>query len=163
MTTITTTKPATRPACYTKRDWDTKTIRAYNGMILLVKGELKKGRYASMTMAYLNHPVVKELFTQCGIPQKEEYVLSLLFAMVRERREERHVVAVSALRKWFNGGWKTEKPVTYTQPKEPKAPAKSTKKSKKTAPKNVDEFVNALTDEQRKLIAEKIAKLQSVA
>lgn len=163
MTTNTNTKPATRPACFTKRDWDIKTIRAYNGMILLVKGELPKGRYSSMTMAYLKHPVVAELFEKCGIPAQESYVLNLLFAMVRERREERHVVTVSALRKWFNGGWKIEKPVSYTQPKEPKAPAKATKKSKKSSPKNVDEWVSSLTDEQRKVIAEKIAKLQSVA
>lgn len=157
------TKPASRPACYTKRDWDTKTIRAYNGLIMLVKAELPKGRYSSMTMAYLNHPVVKELFEKCGIPKEERMVLNLLFAMVRERTTERHVVTISKLRKWFNGEWKIEKPVTYTEPKEPKAPAKKSKKTDKKTPKNVDEWVSSLTDEQRKIIAEKIAKCQMVA
>lgn len=153
------TKPATRPAVFTKKDWDTMTIRAYNGLVMLVKGELPKGKYASMTKAYLYHPVVKELFTKCGIPFEEKQVLSLLFSMVREKTTERHIISVSGLRNWFNGGWKTEKPVTYTAPKEPKTAEK--KPSKAAKEPTVDEIIKRLSDEQRAEIAAKVAKLQS--
>ena len=145
-----TNKPANRPAVFTKKDWDSKTIRAYNGLVMLVKGELSKGKYASMTKAYLYHPVVKELFEKCGIPMEEKQVLSLLFSMVRDRTNDRHIISVSGLRKWFNGGWKTEKPVTYTEPKMPKAPVKKNKT------KTVDEIIKSLTPEQ---VAEMTAKL----
>ena len=101
----TTTKPATRPAGFTKREWDEKTVRAFKGLTMVVDGTLPHCN-TSILKAYLRHPVVAELFSQCGIPADEQHVLMLLFAMVRERREERHIVTVSSLRKWFNGGWK---------------------------------------------------------
>ena len=135
MSNNTNTKPAPRPAVFTKKDWDLKTIRAYNGLIMLVKGELPKGRYSSMTKAYLYHPVVKELFEKCGIPFEEKQVLSLMFFMVREKAAERHIIPVASLRKWFNGGWKVEKPVTYTEPKVPASATKTTKKTKKVKSK----------------------------
>lgn len=150
-----TNKPANRPAVFTKKDWDSKTIRAYNGLVMLVKGELPKGKYASMTKAYLYHPVVKELFETCGIPMEEKQVLSLLFSMVRDRTNDRHIISVSGLRKWFNGGWATEKTVTYTEPKMPKT---TEKKSKTKATKTVDEIIKSLTPEQ---VAEMTAKLSA--
>lgn len=147
-----TNMPATRPAVYTKKDWDVKTIRAYKGLVMLVKGELPKGRYSSMTKAYLYHPVVKELFEKCGIPMEERMVLNLLFAMVREKTNERHIVSVSALRKWFNGGWSVEKSITYSTPKEP---VTTTPKPRKKA-SNVDELISSMTVEERKALVEKL-------
>lgn len=165
--TNTTNKPTSRPEGFTKKDWDTMTIRAYNGLVMLVKGELPKGKYASMTKAYLYHPVVKELFTKCGIPFEEKQVLSLLFGMVREKTTERHIISVSGLRSWFNGGWKAEKPITYTTPKmpQPTTSKKSTKtktKAKAVKEPTVDEIIKKLSDEQRIEIAKKIAEVQSV-
>ena len=155
---INTNKPATRPVNFTKKDWDTKTIRAYKGLIMLVKGELPKGRFSSMTKAYLYHPVVNELFQKCGIPMEEKYVLNLLFAMVREKTAEHHVVAVSSLRKWFNGGWKVEKPVTYTEPKEPKVTTKSASpKGKKITNESVEKWFSGLSDSQKKAVLNKLA------
>ena len=139
MSNNTNTKPATRPAVFTKKDWDLKTIRAYNGLIMLVKGELPKGRYSSMTKAYLYHPVVKELFEKCGIPFEEKQVLSLMFFMVREKTAERHIIPVASLRKWFNGGWKVEKPVTYTELKVHASATKTATKSKKNTKSKEDE------------------------
>ena len=132
------TKPAKRPEGYTKNAWDTDTFRVYNGVIKLVKGEF--------TMpVFVNHPTVKDLMTRCcgATTPEDRYALtvSLIISMAKDRthngEKERHINPIASLRSFFNGGYKlkSELPVTYTMPKEPKATAKkATTKAKASKP-----------------------------
>ena len=173
-TTITNTKPTTskRPAGYTKADWENKTFRVYNGLVKLVKEEITLAQF-------VNHPIVKELCNTCGITTgmddktavkvRGHVTVSLIISMAKDRthdhEKERHIAPIYRLRDFFNGGYKVkaELPVTYTEPKEPKAPAK--KATKKTAPKkvknvSVDQWVKGLSDTQRDELKVAIAMLE---
>ena len=166
------TKPSTakRPAGYTKADWDNKTFRVYNGLVKLVKNEISLSQF-------VNHPIVKELCNNCGITtgmsDKEavttrgQIVVSLLISMAKDRtshgEKERHIAPIYRLRSFFNGDYKgkAELPVTYKEPKAPKAPAtkKATKKStvRKVQNQSIEDWAKGLTADQKAKIIKAIA------
>ena len=173
-TNTTNTKPATRPANYTKAVWDNYTMRVYNGLVKLVKNEITLNQF-------VNHPIVKDLCDNCGITTntldkdkakvRGSITVSLIISMAKDRtsnhEKERHILPISNLRKFFNGGWAEKKalPVTYKEPKAPTAPKakKTTKKADKPAPKkfaNADEFIKALPAEKRDELMVALAALQ---
>ena len=163
----TTTKPATRPANFTKKVWDETTFRVYNGLVKLVKGEITLSQFTS-------HPVVKNLFESCGIAKTPEerqiQTVSLIISMAKDRTsnhvKERHIMPIYTLRKFFNGGYaeKSALPVTY---KEPKAPKATDQKAKKGAQKktvkfaNAEEFLKALPEDKRDELANALVAMAS--
>lgn len=171
-TTITTTpatnKPAKRPACYTKAAWEEKTFRVYTGIVKLVKNEISLSQF-------VNHPIVKELCNNCGITTglsdkdavkvRGQITVSLIITMAKDRtshgEKERHIAPIFRLRDFFNGGYKVkaELPVTYTEPKAPKTPAKKASKpsTKKVQNKSVEEWAKGLTAEQKQTILKALA------
>lgn len=170
-----TTKPATRPACYTKAVWDNYTFRVYNGLVKLVKNEITLNQF-------VNHPIVKDLCDNCGIttttPDKDKakvrgsITVNLIISMAKDRtshgEKERHVLPIANLRKFFNGGWaeKAALPVTYKEPKAPTTKAKKQTKAKNAPAKkqnkfaNADEFVKALPANKRDELMVALAALQ---
>lgn len=160
-TTINTnTKPATtkRPEGFTKAVWENDTFRVYNGLVKLVKGEITLSQFTT-------HPTVKSLMESCGVAktpeERQKATVNLIITMAKDRtshgEKERHVAPIYRLRAFFNGEWKVKAslPVTYAEPKAPKAPAKkASPKGKKPAVKkiknvSVDQWVKGLTGDQR--------------
>ena len=169
----TNTKPTTtkRPAGYTKADWENKTFRVYNGLVKLVKNEISLSQF-------VNHPIVKELCNNCGITTgmsdkdavkiRGQITVSLLITMAKDRtshgEKERHIAPIYRLRAFFNGEYriKAELPVTYNEPKAPKAPAdkKPAKKSGavcKVQNKSIEDWAKGLTADQKAQILKAIA------
>ena len=170
-TTTKNTKPATRPANFTKKVWDETTFRVYNGLVKLVKGEITLSQFTS-------HPVVKNLFESCGIAKTPEerqiQTVSLIISMAKDRTsnhvKERHIMPIYTLRKFFNGGYaeKSALPVTYKEPKAPKATDQKAKKGqKKGAQKktvkfaNAEEFLKALPEDKRDELANALVAMAS--
>jgi len=95
-------KPASRPATFTKSEWDKLTYRAYFALLDMVKG--------SKTMTQFTHvPEVKALVEKCGITLDTTSLVSLLAYMVKYTTQDGNKVckvsALSSLRKWFNEGY----------------------------------------------------------
>jgi len=171
-TTNTTTK---RPAGYTKFDWESKTLRVYTGLVKLVKNEITLAQF-------VNHPIVKELAEKCEITKGMDdktavktrgwLTVNLIITMTKDRthdhEKERHIAPIYRLRAFFNGEWKefASRPVTYTEPKAPKEPAKKTspkgKKSevKKVQNVSVEQWVKGLNDTQRDQLKVALACLE---
>ena len=154
--TINTTKPAKRPANFTKAAWENDTFRVYNGLVKLVKGEITLSQFTT-------HPTVKSLMSAVGMAntpeERQKATVNLIISMAKDRtshgEKERHIAPIYRLRAFFNGAWKdyAARPVTYNEPKAPKAPAKKTaQKAKKPVKKvqnvSLSQWVKGLTDEQ---------------
>lgn len=174
----TTTKSTTtkRPATFTKSEWENTTFRVYTGLVRLVKGEITLAQF-------VNHPTVKELCDKCGITAgmsdkdaaktRGTMTVSLIISMAKDRthdhEKERHIAPIYRLRDFFNGGYKAkaELPVTYTEPKEPKAPSAKKAAPKKVKNVSIEQWVNGLTPEQidnlKVALAAKDMDLEAVA
>lgn len=168
-TTNTNTKPASRPAGYTKFDWDTKTCRIFDGLVKLTEKKVTVPQF-------VNHPIVKELMEKCcGAKTPEDryplFVSLLIYSCnycTVDHQPVMKVKHISSVRKWFNGAWEElmDRPVVYKQPKEPtkktstkakKTPAKEVKKVKNVS---VDQWVKGLTDVQRDELKVAIAMME---
>lgn len=158
-TKATTTK---RPEGFTKAVWENDTFRAYQGLIRLVKGEITMSQFTT-------HPTVKGLMEKCGIAttpeDRQKATVNLIISMAKDRtshgEKERHVAPVYRLRAFFNGEWKVKAslPITYNEPKAPKAPAKkSTVKKVKNV--SVEQWVKGLSDDQRDELKVALAVLE---
>lgn len=156
-TTNTTTKKATRPAGFTKFDWDSKTFRIYDGLIKLSEQKI-------IAPQFVNHPVVKELLEKCcgaNTPESRWNVCFALFVHMdnygsKDGEKVLKVKTISALRQFLNGGWqeKMARPVSHKEATEPKKQAKkASPKGKKSGAKkfenvSVANWVKGLTTEQ---------------
>lgn len=152
--TTNTAKKSTRPAGFTKSQWDNDTFRVYNGLVKLVKGEI-------LAPQFINHPVVKSLMEKCCNAKTPEdrwgLFVNLIVSMntygTVDHEKVNKIKSISTMRQWFNGQWeeKATRPVVY---KEPKAPAKKAspkgKKSEVKKVKNVsvDQWIKGLTADQ---------------
>jgi len=150
----TTTKKATRPAGFTKNEWETKTNRVYDGLIKLSEGKI-------IAPQFVNHPVVKELMERCCGAKTPEQRWKLAFSLfvhmdnygTKDGEKVLKVKGFSTLRQWFNGGYaeKIERPVTYRKAPEKKA-KKASPKEKKPVKKvqnvSVAQWVKGLTEDQ---------------
>lgn len=154
-----TTKKASRPAGFTKFDWESKTLRVFNGLVRLVD---KK----DITFdTFKNHPIVKELLSKicnANTPEdRDRLVLSLIIDACHYCTKDGELVmkvkCIGSVRKWFNGGWsdKINRKVVYKEPKAPTAPKakKASPKGKKSEVKKVKnvsvaQWVKGLTPEQ---------------
>ena len=152
-TTNTTTKALTRPACYSKGDWEKATFSAYLDLIAIVQRSL------SITEYLTTH---KALFTNCGIPCDEGHLVSLVIAMARDTMQKgveiRKVQPISNLRKFFFTTWATKDAleVVYTAPSDPNARKKPTPPKKKSAEEVAKEYFGSMSKEEK---AAFIAKL----
>ena len=166
-----TTKPTTakRPANFTKAAWEQDTFRVYTGLIKLVKGEITLSQFTT-------HPTVKSLMASCGVAttpeERQKATVNLIITMAKDRthlgEKERHIAPIYRLRAFFNGEYKVKAslPVTYAEPKAPKAPAKkASPKGKKPEVKkiknvSVDQWVKGLDDMQRDQLKVALACLE---
>lgn len=176
MSINTITKPATRPAGFTKSEWDNMTFRVYNGLIKLSEEKI-------IAPQFVNHPVVKELMERCCEAKTPEARWGLFFSLVvhmdnygtKDGKKVLKIKTIAAMRQWFNGGWieKLTRPVSYKTPNAPKTPAKKVakktpaKQTKTVAPAkkepkkvqnvSVAQWVKGLTPEQRNELMVEIA------
>ena len=158
-TKATTTK---RPEGFTKAVWENDTFRAYQGLIRLVKGEITMSQFTT-------HPTVKGLMEKCGIAttpeDRQKATVNLIISMAKDRtshgEKERHIAPVYRFRAFFNGEWKVKAslPVTYNEPKAPKAPEKKSA-VKKVKNVSVEQWVKGLSDDQRDELKVALALLE---
>lgn len=151
MSTTTTTK---RPATFTKSAWEKATFHAFLALIDLVQGKTTVSNYLTDNAI---------LFKASGVPADEKHVLSLLISMAKDRTEQgdkvRHVMPISYLRSYFNGGWvsKDALRITATIPTAPKTTAT---KAPKKAQDSVTKWFGTLSDAEKQAF---IAKLMGEA
>lgn len=159
--TNTTTKKATRPAGFTKFDWDSKTFRVFDGLVKLCNQQVD-------VKTFVNHPIVKELMERCcgSKTPEDRYPLfvSLLISSCTYGTvggvKVLKIKSISTVRQWFNGGWeeKMSRPVVYKEPKEPvkkeskKASPKEKKQVKKFTNASVTNWVKTLSDDQMDIL-----------
>lgn len=152
-------KPASRPACYSKSQWEKATYDAYMSLIALIKGEINQVTFLKRHSA---------LFASCGVPADGKHMISLLISMAKDTSMEgekvRKVNSITSLRQFFNRTWadKDALRVAYVEPKKPTEAKKSTTKAKK-APVNeesVTKWVGKMSSEEK---AAFIAKLMGEA
>ena len=167
-TNTTTAKKATRPAGFTKGDWDTKTQRVYDGLVKLSEGKI-------IAPQFVNHPVVKELMERCCGAKTPEARWKLAFSLfvhmdnygTKDGEKVLKVKGFSTLRQWFNGGYaeKMARPVSYKAPvvKAKKASPKGKKPAKKVQNVSVAQWVKGLTKDQIDQLKVEIAMRDMVA
>lgn len=153
----TNTKPASRPAGFTKFDWESKTFRVYDGLVKLSEQKI-------IAPQFVNHPIVKELLEKCCDAKTPEQRWQVCFALfvhmdnygTANGVKSLKIKTVSALRQFLKGGWqeKMTRPVSH---KEAQKPVKTTKKAspkgkksevKKVKNVSVAQWVKGLTPEQ---------------
>lgn len=145
-TTTNVTKSTTRPATFTKSQWDRATYNAYLSLISLIKGSKSVSEYIADNA---------DLFTRSGVPADEVHVLSLLVSMAKDTTVDgdkvRKVNPISSLRQFFNRTWveKDALEVYYKAPAAPKEAKPRAAKPKKTAEQTVKEYFGAMTPEQK--------------
>lgn len=129
---VTPEKKGSRPATFTKSAWDMATYAIYMDLIHVVEGKLSIRDFMANSAP---------LYNACGMPADGYHFTSLLIAMARDTsvkgEKVRKVNAISSLRQFFNQGWveRESRPVVYTEPKAPKAPApKASKPAKHKEP-----------------------------
>lgn len=165
-TNTTNTKPASRPAGFTKYDWESKTFRVYDGLIKLSEQKI-------IAPQFVNHPIVKELLEKCCGANTPELRWKLCFALFvhmdnygsKDGEKVLKIKTVTALRQFLNGGWreKMARPVSHKEAKEPvKKAKKATQKAKKSEVKKVKnvsvaQWVKGLTPDQIDLLKVEIA------
>ena len=100
MSTTTTTTKASRPACFSKRDWDNMTFDAYKGVVALVKGEITGTQFVKRN---------QNLFKKCNIPADGIHLIRLITTMnsftTVNHEKVCKVKSIGLLRSFFNGGW----------------------------------------------------------
>ena len=112
----------------------------------------------------------------CGVAttpeERQKATVNLIITMAKDRthlgEKERHIAPIYRLRAFFNGEYKVKAslPVTYAEPKAPKAPAKkASPKGKKPEVKkiknvSVDQWVKGLDDMQRDQLKVALACLE---
>ena len=120
-TTITNaTKPATRPATFTKKAWDTQTYDAYIDYVHMIEHQTKAEDYLKKWAS---------LFNLCGMTADVDHLLSLSIAVAKDTtingskevkgEAVRKVNVIGSFRAFFNGGWmeRDSRRVVYTMPK----------------------------------------------
>ena len=160
-TTNTNTKPATRPAGFTKADWETKTLRIFDGLVKLTQRKVTVSQF-------VNHPIVKELMEKCcGAKTPEDryplFVSLLIYSCnygTVNHTPVLKVKCIASVRKWFNGGYRElmARPVVYKQPKQPTEKKATQKKStKKVTNKSIEQWVNGASEDDFDLLKIAIA------
>ena len=145
-TTTNVTKSTTRPASFTKSQWDKATYTAYMGLISVVKGS------KSVSVFLADNA---DLFTRSGVPTDEAHVLSLVIAMAKDTTVEgekvRKVNPISSLRQFFNRTWveKDALDVRFKAPAAPKESKPRTAKPKKSAEETVKAYFGAMSAEEK--------------
>ena len=132
-TNTTITKKSTRPATFTKSQWDKATYDCYMALVTLVKGEITLKQFTNKAAG---------LFTACGVPCDSQHIVSLLIAMTKDTTKDhekiRKVNSITGLRQFFNGAWeaKDSLQVVYNAGKAPTEKAKKANKAKKPVTEN---------------------------
>lgn len=118
-------KPSSRPACFSKKDWENLTFDAYKDLVALVEGK-------TTGVKFLNRHV--QLFKKCGIPADGKHLLSLVIAMAKDTTQDhekvRKILSISTFRQFFNKTWAEKdamKVVSDAKARGYKEHAKSTK------------------------------------
>ena len=139
-------KSTTRPATFTKSQWDRATYNAYLSLVSLVKGSKSISEYITENA---------DLFTRSGVPADEAHVVSLLVSMTRDTTVDgdkvRKVNPISSLRQFFNRSWseKDALEVYYKAPAAPKESKPRTAKAKKTPEQTIKEYFGKMTPAEK--------------
>lgn len=149
---VTPEKKGSRPATFTKSQWEQSTYNAYIAFVKVVNGEMTQDRWLKRA---------KNLFNSCGMPADDYHYTLLLMAIAHDTTvdgEKAHKVsAVSSFRQFFNGGW-IEREARKTVSNAGKAPS-SAPVAKKASKDPTKAQLTAQLAEQAKVIEELKAKL----
>lgn len=146
-------KPTTRPATFSKSQWDKATYTAYMGLIAIVE------RRATIATFLKDNA---GLFMGCGVPADEAHVLSLVIAMAKDttvdHEKVRKVNPIGSLRQFFNTQWavKDALKVSYKAPTQPKEPQPRTPKAKKSPEETVVSLFSKMNDAEKAALVAKL-------
>lgn len=152
-TTATTPKNPSRPATFSKSQWDKATYTAYMGLVAIVERRSSIAAFLKANAA---------LFLGCGVPADEEHVLSLVIAMAKDttvdHEKVRKVNPIGSLRQFFNGAWaaKDALSISYKAPTAPKEPQPRKPKAKKSTEDTVKEYFGKMSPEEKAAFVAKL-------